>query len=31
MNQDDERVTDDLIEKYEDLLDDLGTEKQDDL
>ncbi len=31
MNQDDEHITDYLIEKYEDLLDDLGTERRDDL
>lgn len=31
MNQDDERITNELIEKYSDLLDDLGSEKKDDL
>jgi len=31
MNQDDERITNDLIDKYEQLLDDLGTERKDDL
>lgn len=31
MNQDDEHITDELIEKYVDLLDDLGSEKKDDL
>lgn len=31
MNNDDERITDELIEKYSDLLDDLGSEKKDDL
>lgn len=31
MNQDDERITDELVEKYSDLLDDLGSEKKDDL
>ena len=31
MNQDDERITDELIEKYSTLLDDLGSEKKDDL
>jgi len=31
MNQNDERITDDLIEKYADLLDDLGAEIKDDL
>lgn len=31
MNQNDEKITDELIEKYSDLLDDLGSEKKDDL
>ena len=31
MNQDDERITNEIIEKYSDLLDDLGSEKKDDL
>ncbi len=31
MNQNDEKITDDLIEKYSDLLDDLGSEKKDDI
>ena len=31
MNQDDERITKELIEKYSGLLDDLGSEKKDDL
>ena len=31
MNQNDEKVTDEIIEKYSDLLDDLGSEKKDDL
>ena len=31
MNQEDERVTDELIEKYSGLLEDLGSEKKDDL
>lgn len=31
MNQFDEQITDDLMDKYSDLLDDLGSEKQDDL
>ena len=31
MNQNDEKITDELIEKYSDLLDDLGSEKKDDI
>jgi prophage maintenance system killer protein len=31
MNHDDERITDSIIERYSDLLDDLGSEKKDDL
>ena len=31
MNQDDEKITDELIEKYSELLEDLGSEKRDDL
>ncbi len=31
MNQTDEEITDKIIEKYSDLLDDLGSEKKDDL
>lgn len=31
MNHDDERITDNIIERYSDLLDDLGSEKKDDL
>lgn len=31
MNQSDEQITDDLMDQYSDLLDDLGSEKQNDL
>ena len=31
MNQDDERITRELMAKYSGLLDDLGSEKKDDL
>jgi len=31
MNQVDEKITDEIIEKYSDLLDDLGSEKKDNL
>ena len=31
MNQSDEKITDELIEKYSNLLEDLGSEKKDDL
>ena len=31
MNQADEKVTDEIIEKYSELLEDLGSEKKDDL
>jgi len=31
MNHDDERITDSIIERYSDLLDDLGSGKKDDL
>ncbi len=31
MNQNDEKVTDEIIEKYSELLEDLGSEKKDDL
>lgn len=31
MNQNDEKITDELIEKYSTLLEDLGSEKRDDL
>ncbi len=31
MNQNDEKITDEIIEKYSGLLDDLGSEKKDDL
>jgi len=31
MNQDDERITREIIEEYSSLLDDLGSEKKDDL
>lgn len=31
MNHDDERITDNIIERYSDLLDDLGSERKDDL
>jgi len=31
MNQNDEKITDELIEKHSNLLEDLGSEKKDDL
>ena len=31
MNQNDEKITDELIEKYSNLLEDLGSEEKDDL
>lgn len=31
MNQDDERITNDIIERHSDFLDELGSEKKDDL
>ena len=31
MNQDDERITNEIIERYSDLLNDMGSEKKDDL
>ena len=31
MNQDDERITREILEEYSNLLDDLGSEKKDDL
>ncbi len=31
MNQDDERITHEILEEYSNLLDDLGSEKKDDL